>query len=152
MQEKLDHMEKNIDKMAQSIDKIVETLSAMRVIEEQTSRNAEEIMSLKRLVEKKEESVRLACSEKSDKGFRRSDDLRKLISAMDEKMNQRGDARLKWGLGIALMTTFTLFGTSIAMTQSLQSSMEQQSKQNYYTQKKMEELTVIIETIHSRKQ
>jgi len=150
MQERLITIEKTIEKMAISIEKLVSAVNRLNIVEENTARNTHEIDELKKSIELKEEKLSNVIDNRSTGNNRRYDDVVNVVKEMDKRMDVRGDSRLKWGLGIALMTTFTLYGTAIGIMSGIKEKVQEQSVQTYHLNKKVEEINNAVNNLQDK--
>ena len=154
MEERIVDLEKAIGKievymesMSQSISKMADTMSDYKVIADRTTQNG---TNIEKLYDKHADFER-ETRNMFDGHRRRHDDSMKDINLKTENDNDKrhraSELRLRWGIGLTITVTLSLFGTSIKMINSLEDKMDKSRTQNYYIERKVEELIEINKRI-----
>ncbi len=147
MEDRIVDLEKAIGKieiymesMSESIHKMAETMSDYKVIADRTTQNGSNIEKLFEMYANLEKETRAMCDGHSRRHTDNMKDVRVEITDGDDKLYRASENRFRWGMGISIMLTLSLFGTSIKMINDLDGKLDKRGTQNYYIEKKLEEL------------
>jgi len=142
----LGRMEVSVESLANSVKTLTETMGDYNVIADRTLRNAESLIEVREALARESAASVANHARNYDRTENALNSFRKEMEEIDTKIDKRGDARLKWGLGLAITINFASISVIATVIMTLFTSTQEDASSIH------DDVTEIKEIVIANKQ